>query len=254
VQRRACADTSSTARIRKLCRAGSTAPPLLGGRNIEPGTCRRSAAAGLTADSAWSINLRFYRSHCLIKKGPERSGPFLLKPLSYSFWFTLSAVLLAMSLTAPLASPTAFWASPFSSGYACDRSGVLFAASQCRSRDVVAPAPSTSGGVGSSHSVAAIIEELAGEERLVVPLRRSRGLRLGSKLLLDLIPDRRVDDSGMKAVVDLPLVTEPSDIDRVREDPVSSKGCLAKRLCRLWSGRPRWFEPARRRPRCRGRS
>ena len=44
--------------------------------------------------------------------------------------------------------------------------------------------------------------------------------RLALELLLDPVPGLQVDDRRMKAVVDLPFVAQPSDIDRVRQDPV----------------------------------
>ena len=44
--------------------------------------------------------------------------------------------------------------------------------------------------------------------------------RLALELLLDLVPGFQVDDRRMKAIVDLPFVAQPSDIDRVRQDPV----------------------------------
>jgi hypothetical protein len=45
-------------------------------------------------------------------------------------------------------------------------------------------------------------------------------LRLLRKPTLDAIPRLKVDDRAVQAVVGLPLVAKPSDIDRVREDPV----------------------------------
>ena len=44
--------------------------------------------------------------------------------------------------------------------------------------------------------------------------------RLALELLLDPVPGLQVDDRRMKAVVDLPFMAQPSDIDRVRQDPV----------------------------------
>ena len=38
--------------------------------------------------------------------------------------------------------------------------------------------------------------------------------RLALELLLDPVPGLQVDDRRMKAVVDLPFVAQPSDIDR----------------------------------------
>jgi hypothetical protein len=74
-------------------------------------------------------------------------------------------------------------------------------------------------------------------EGMIVGQRRPPRLRLAFELLLDPVPRFRVDDRRMKAVVDLPFVPQPSDIDRVREDPIEvtarhqsasgSSACLA---------------------------
>src|SRR5271166_5860914 len=71
-----------------------------------------------------------------------------------------------------------------------------------------------------AHPVAAIVVELACEEGMVVSLRRPPRLRLAPEFLLDPVPGLRVDDRRMESVVDLPFVTQPSDIDRVRQNPV----------------------------------
>ena len=60
-------------------------------------------------------------------------------------------------------------------------------------------------------------------------------LRLIHKPALDAIPRLKVDDRAVQAVVDLPLVAKPSDIDRVREDPVdvaSRDQAAARRFAR----------------------
>ncbi|MFZ0603919.1 MAG: hypothetical protein WAN05_21625 [Roseiarcus sp.] len=51
---------------------------------------------------------------------------------------------------------------------------------------------------------------------MIVRLARAPRLRLAGEPLLDPLPDLNVDDRWMKAVVDLPFVAQPSDIDRVR--------------------------------------
>ena len=55
---------------------------------------------------------------------------------------------------------------------------------------------------------------------MIVGQRRPPRLRLAFELLLDPVPRFRVDDRRMKAVVDLPFVPQPSEIDWVREDPI----------------------------------
>jgi hypothetical protein len=65
-----------------------------------------------------------------------------------------------------------------------------------------------------------LVIELASEEGMIVGQRRPPRLRLALELLLDPVPRFGVDDRRMKAVVALPFVPQPSDIDRVREDPI----------------------------------
>jgi hypothetical protein len=53
--------------------------------------------------------------------------------------------------------------------------------------------------------------------------------------MLDTIPRLKVDDRAVQAIVDLPLVAKPSDINRVREDPVdvaSRDQAAARRFAR----------------------
>ena len=93
------------------------------------------------------------------------------------------------------------------------------------------------GRMARAHPVSAVVIELASEEGMIVGQRRPPRLRLAFELLLDPVPRFRVDDRRMKAVVDLPFVPQPSDIDRVREDPIEvtprhqsasgSSACLA---------------------------
>ena len=53
-----------------------------------------------------------------------------------------------------------------------------------------------------------------------VGLGRAPLLRLALQPLLDLVPCLNVHDRRMKAIVDLPFVVQPTDIDRIRQDPV----------------------------------
>jgi hypothetical protein len=68
--------------------------------------------------------------------------------------------------------------------------------------------------------MAAIVIELARKDRVLVGrcLTAKLGLRL--KPPSDVGENLRIDDRGMKALVDLPFVTKPSVIDRVRENPI----------------------------------
>src|SRR5208337_3806765 len=102
-------------------------------------------------------------------------------------------------------------------GNADDRSGILLASRQRRPRHIVSPAPPALGRMARAHPVSAIIVELAREEGMVIRLGNPPCPRLALKLLLDPVPGLRLDDRRMKAVVDLPFVAQPSDIDRVRQ-------------------------------------
>jgi hypothetical protein len=70
--------------------------------------------------------------------------------------------------------------------------------------------------MAGTHPVSAIVEELARKKGMFVGLRHPPRLRLAGEPLLDPLPDLNVHDPRMKAVVDLPFVAQPSDIDRVR--------------------------------------
>lgn len=70
--------------------------------------------------------------------------------------------------------------------------------------------------MAGAHPVSAIVIELAHKKGMIVRLARAPRLRLAGEPLLDPLPDLNVDDRWMKAVVDLPFVAQPSDIDRVR--------------------------------------
>jgi hypothetical protein len=80
-----------------------------------------------------------------------------------------------------------------------------------------------------AHPVAPVVKELTSEKGFSIAMGIRPRLRLIHKLALDAIPRLQVDDRTVQAVVDLPLVAKPSDINRIREDPV----------CRF----PRRFDP-----------
>src|SRR5271170_6332140 len=74
--------------------------------------------------------------------------------------------------------------------------------------------------MAGAHPVSAVIIELAHKKGMIVGLRHPPRLRLALELLLDPPPDLTVHDPRMKAVMGLSFVAQPSDIDRVRQDPV----------------------------------
>jgi hypothetical protein len=70
--------------------------------------------------------------------------------------------------------------------------------------------------MAGAHPVSAVVIEFAHKKGMIVGLGRAPRLRLAGEPLLDPLPDLNVHDRRMKAVVDLPFVAQPSDIDRVR--------------------------------------
>jgi hypothetical protein len=70
--------------------------------------------------------------------------------------------------------------------------------------------------MAGAHPVSAVVIELAHKKGMIVGLRHPPRLCLAGDSLLDPLPDLNVYDRRMKAVVDLPFVAQPSDIDRVR--------------------------------------
>ena len=112
---------------------------------------------------------------------------------------------------------------------------ILFAALQDRLRDIVAPSASALGRVAWTHSVAAIVKELAGKEGVGVLAHGVLVLGMLREQGLDLVPGLAIDDRGVKAVVDLTLVGQPPDVDRVRQDLVEmtpAEEAAASRLAR----------------------
>jgi hypothetical protein len=71
-----------------------------------------------------------------------------------------------------------------------------------------------------THPISAVVIELAPKKGMIVGLGHPPRLRLAGEPLLDPLPDLNVHDRWVKAVVDLPFVAQPSDIDRVRQDPI----------------------------------
>ena len=101
-----------------------------------------------------------------------------------------------------------------------DGSRLVFATLQDGLRDIVAPLPTALGRVARAHPVAAVIEQLAGEERVRV-LPSSRGaLRVLGKQQLDAIPCLLINDGIVKTIMDLAFVCEASKVNRVRQDLV----------------------------------
>ncbi len=100
------------------------------------------------------------------------------------------------------------------------RTGFCLIARERGARDIIAPALGPLRGAARAHEMAAIVIELARKDRVLVGrcLTAKLGLRL--KPPSDVGENLRIDDRGMKALVDLPFVTKPSVIDRVRENPI----------------------------------
>src|SRR6478752_5430336 len=69
-----------------------------------------------------------------------------------------------------------------------DGSRLVFAALQDGLRDIIAPSPSALGRVARTHPVAAVIEQLAGEERVRVLAIASRVLSMLREQPLDPVP------------------------------------------------------------------
>jgi hypothetical protein len=89
--------------------------------------------------------------------------------------------------------------------------------------------------MASAHPIAPIVVKLAREKGFGIAVGRRPWLRLFRKPELDVVPSLLVDDRGMQAVVDLPLMAKPSDIDRVRKhvvDVASTDQAAARRSTR----------------------
>src|SRR5277367_5320403 len=74
--------------------------------------------------------------------------------------------------------------------------------------------------MAGAHPVSAVVIELAHKKGMIVGLRHPPRLRLAGEPLLDPLPDLNVHDPRMKAVMGLPFVAQPSDIDWIRQDPI----------------------------------
>jgi hypothetical protein len=71
-----------------------------------------------------------------------------------------------------------------------------------------------------AHPIAAIVVKLTSEKGFSIAMGIRSRLRLLHELALDAVPDLLFDDRWVQAIVDLPLMARPSDIDGIREDPV----------------------------------
>src|ERR1700692_198108 len=76
------------------------------------------------------------------------------------------------------------------------------------------------GGMARTHPGSAGVLELPHKKGMIVGRSPPPRLRLAGEPLLDPLPNLNVHDPWMKAVMGLPFVAQPSDIDRVRQDPV----------------------------------
>ncbi len=107
-------------------------------------------------------------------------------------------------------------------GYANDRTGFALVALQRRLRDIIAPALGALLRPGWTHSIAAIVEELSGEqslEGLPCSARPPRSLMV-LQALLDSVPQVLRHNRLMLALVDLAFVGDPADVDWVGQDLV----------------------------------
>jgi hypothetical protein len=97
-----------------------------------------------------------------------------------------------------------------------DGSSLVFATLQDGLRNIVAPSSAAPSGVARAHPVAAVIEQLAGEERVRVLARCHRALSMLRKQKLDPVPCLLINDGIVKTIVGLALVCQPPKVDRVR--------------------------------------
>src|SRR5215207_10754660 len=74
--------------------------------------------------------------------------------------------------------------------------------------------------MGRGHGVTAIVAAAADEEMFGGKPGSAMTLQVRGKPGLNTVPSGLVDDSRMLPVMDVPLVREPADIDRVRQDLV----------------------------------
>ena len=90
-----------------------------------------------------------------------------------------------------------------------DGSRLVFAALQDGLRNIVAPSPAALGRVARAHPVAAVIEQLAGEERVRVLAIAGRALSMLRKQKLHSVPCLLINDGIVKTIVGLALVGQP---------------------------------------------
>ena len=70
------------------------------------------------------------------------------------------------------------------------------------------------------HPVAAIVEELAGKESVKVVASARSALGMLGEQAMNSLPGFKIDDRLMNALMDLPLMDQPPDVDRARKDLV----------------------------------
>src|SRR5271166_1461438 len=115
-----------------------------------------------------------------------------------------------------------------------DRSRFALVALQSRLRDVIAPALGPLPRPGRAHPVAPIVEKLSREQsfgRLARSLR-PRGAEMVAQALLNQIPKLLIDDRRMLAFVNLALMDDAADIDRVRQEFVDVPPAEQAAACR----------------------
>jgi hypothetical protein len=98
--------------------------------------------------------------------------------------------------------------------------GFLLPSLQDRLRDIVPPSPPLLGGMGRAHLIAAIVEQLARQQRVRVLPHSCSALGVLGKQQLDTIPNLLIDDRIMQAFVNLALVGQPPEVNRIRQDLV----------------------------------
>src|SRR5437764_1049641 len=93
-------------------------------------------------------------------------------------------------------------------------------ADQRRARYVIAITRRSLAGIGRAHPVALIVVKLADQKRMRVrlPIPPTHGLCL--QPLLDRLPGFQIDDRRVQSIVDLSLMAQSPNVDRVRQDPI----------------------------------
>jgi hypothetical protein len=101
-----------------------------------------------------------------------------------------------------------------------ERSRPMGVAGQSRARYVIAITRRSLAGISRAHPVALIVVKLADQERMRVRLRIPPTNSLYVQALLDGLPVFQIDDRRVQSIVDLSLMAQSPDVDRVRQDPI----------------------------------